>query len=153
MSQNLFFSLMIPLYNKEKYIKKTIDSFHNQTSSDYESILIDDCLTDKSGEIVESTSETRIRLIRCQKEGGSSRTRNRVIKEVRGKFIVFLNVDDEWLAEKLEKHGFYGKYPNVAPNYDDMVQNVIALRKQFGESEVAISSFMDNIVKRDDNEA
>ncbi len=110
---SIFFSIVIPLYNKEKYIKRTLQSVVNQTFSNFEMIIIDDGSTDKSCDIVESINDPRICLIR-QENGGPSKARNRGIKEAKGEFIAFLDADDEWLPEKLEKqHEFHSKNPNV----------------------------------------
>ena len=101
-NKNIFFSVLIPLYNKEKYIKKTLDSILNQTFSNFEIIIINDGSTDKSCEIIESIKDDRIRLIH-KKNGGVSSARNRGIGEAKGEFIAFLDADDEWLPNKLEK--------------------------------------------------
>jgi len=110
---NKKFSVVIPLYNKEKYIKRTIESVLNQTFTDFEIIIIDDGSKDKSCEIVESINDPRIRLIR-QENGGPSKARNRGIKEAKGAFIAFLDADDEWLLKKLKNHyEFHSKNPDV----------------------------------------
>ena len=110
---NPFFTVVIPLYNKEKYIKRTLDSILNQTFTDYEIIIVDDGSKDQSCKIVESIIDPRIRLIR-QDNGGPSKARNRGIKEAKGQFIAFLDADDEWLPEKLEKqYKLHSKNPEV----------------------------------------
>ncbi|MCK4441816.1 MAG: glycosyltransferase family 2 protein [Sulfurovaceae bacterium] len=99
---NKFFSVIIPLYNKEKYIKRALDSVLNQTFSNFEIIVVDDGSSDKSCEIVESITDDRINLIH-KKNGGVSSARNRGIKEAKGEYIAFLDADDEWLPNKLQK--------------------------------------------------
>lgn len=89
------FSVVIPLYNKEKNIGGTIDSVLNQTFSDFELIVVDDGSTDRSAEIVASYDDPRIRLIR-KKNGGVSSARNRGILEAQGEYIAFLDADDSW---------------------------------------------------------
>ncbi len=107
------FSIVIPLYNKERYIKRTIKSALNQTFTDFEIVIIDDGSKDHSCEIVESIKDSRIRLIR-QDNGGPSKARNRGIKEAKGEFIAFLDADDEWLPEKLKNHyEFHSKNPDI----------------------------------------
>lgn len=103
MRDNPFFSVVIPLYNKEKYIKTTLDSVLEQTFSDIEIIVIDDGSKDESCKIVESVMDPRVRLVR-QENAGPSKARNTGIEEARGEFIAFLDADDVWLAEKLQKH-------------------------------------------------
>lgn len=108
-----FFSVVIPLYNKEKYIKRTLESILSQTFSNFEIVIVDDGSKDKSCEIVESINDSRISLIR-QENGGPSKARNRGIKEAKGEFIAFLDADDEWLPKKLEKqHEFHNENPDV----------------------------------------
>ena len=110
---NIFFTVVIPLYNKEKYIKRTIDSVIRQTFDNFEIVIIDDGSSDRSYEIVESIKDHRIRLIR-QENSGPSKARNRGIREAKGKLIAFLDADDEWLPEKLEKHyELHSEYPEI----------------------------------------
>ncbi len=109
-----FFSVIIPLYNKEKYIKRTLDTVLNQTFTNYEIVIVDDGSEDNSCEIVKSISDPRIRLI-SQKNGGPSRARNCAIREARGQYIAFLDADDIWLPEKLEKqHELHSRHPELA---------------------------------------
>jgi glycosyltransferase involved in cell wall biosynthesis len=102
MNDHPFFSVVIPLYNKEKYIKETLQSVRNQSFQDFEIIVIDDGSTDNSCDIVKSKNDSRVRLIR-QDNGGPSKARNRGIKEAKGKYISFLDADDAWLPDKLER--------------------------------------------------
>lgn len=90
-----FFSVVIPLYNKEKNIERTINSVLSQTFSDYEIIVVDDGSTDRSAEIVASYDDPRIRLI-MKENGGVSSARNRGVLEAKGAYIVFLDADDSW---------------------------------------------------------
>lgn len=106
--------MIIPLYNKEKYIKKTILSVLNQTFSSFEIIIVDDGSTDNSADIVTSISSDKINLI-CQENGGPSIARNRGIKEARGEYLAFLDADDEWSPIKLERHYLLHK------EYSDLV--------------------------------
>lgn len=113
MNNQPFFSVVIPLYNKEKYIKRTLESVLSQTFTNFEIIIVDDGSKDNSYEIVESIKDSRIRFI-CQENGGPSKARNRGIKEAKGEFIAFLDADDEWLPEKLEnQYEFHSKNPDV----------------------------------------
>ena len=113
MEKNLFFSVVIPLYNKEKYIQRTLISVLNQTFTNFEILIVDDGSTDKSCDIINSINDDRVRLVH-QDNGGPSKARNRGIKEAKGKFIAFLDADDEWLLEKLEKqYAFHSKNPDV----------------------------------------
>lgn len=94
-------SVIIPLYNKEHYIENTIKSVLYQTFSDFEVIVINDGSTDNSTKIVESFTDSRIKLI-MQKNKGVSAARNRGIREAIGDFIAFLDADDTWYPDYLE---------------------------------------------------
>lgn len=93
-------SVIVPVYNVEKYLSKSIDSIINQTYSCIEIILVDDGSTDKSGQICDELGmkDNRIRTIH-KKNGGVSSARNRGIDEAKGQYIVFVDADD-WVEEK-----------------------------------------------------
>ena len=98
-------SVIIPLYNAEKYISETIESVINQTYENWELLVVDDCSTDNSREIVKSfkQKDSRIRLIESEINfGGPARPRNIGIDNSQGEYIAFLDADDVWLKNKLE---------------------------------------------------
>ncbi len=99
--KSVFFSVVIPLYNKEKFIKRAIDSILSQTIQDFELIIVDDGSTDKSSEIVQAYEDDRIKLISKENEGVSV-ARNVGILNAKADFIAFLDADDEWLPDFLE---------------------------------------------------
>lgn len=96
------FSVVIPLYNKENQIKKTLESVLNQTFKDFEVVIVNDGSKDKSVEVVQSFDDPRIRLI-TQENAGVSAARNRGIQEAKNKWIAFLDADDLWKVDKLEQ--------------------------------------------------
>ncbi len=98
-------SVITPLYNSANFISHTIESVLNQTYENWEMIIIDDNSTDDSVNIVEEyvKRDDRIRLIKLKKNSGPAIARNKGIKEARGRYIAFLDADDLWLPEKLEK--------------------------------------------------
>ena len=96
-----FFSVVIPLYNKSKYIARTIKSVLNQTFGNFEVIVVDDGSTDDSAAIVEQMMDQRMRLIN-QQNSGVSAARTRGIAAARGECVAFLDADDEWLPMFLE---------------------------------------------------
>ncbi|WP_292468262.1 glycosyltransferase family A protein [Methanolobus sp.] len=94
-------SVVIPLYNKENSIGRTIKSVLSQTYQDFELIIVDDGSRDKSAEIVRSFTDKRIRLIQ-QENAGVSVARNTGIEASKAEIIAFLDADDEWLPVFLE---------------------------------------------------
>ncbi len=94
-------SVVIPLYNKERYIKRAICSVLNQSFGDFEIIIVNDGSTDNSLSIVEDIADARIKLIN-QKNAGVSAARNRGIMESKYDFIAFLDADDEWKENHLD---------------------------------------------------
>ncbi len=97
------FSVVIPLYNKEKYIGKTLESVLLQDFTDFEVVLVDDGSTDNGSDIAKGFDDPRIRILRQENLGVSS-ARNRGIREAKGDFIAFLDADDEWMENKLQTH-------------------------------------------------
>lgn len=88
-----YLSIVIPLYNKEKQIKRAIESVFQQEFTDWELIVINDGSTDKSPEIVASIDDNRVRLIN-QSNKGVSTARNRGMEEAKGEYVTFLDADD-----------------------------------------------------------
>lgn len=97
-----FFSVIIPTYNRAKYIKKAIESVLNQTFSDFELIIADDASTDNTKEIVSSIKDSRIIYFKNEKNLERCITRNKGIQMAKGKYIAFLDSDDYHLPNHLE---------------------------------------------------
>lgn len=99
-------SVIVPLYNADKYISETIYSVLAQTYSNLEIIVVDDCSTDSSRDIVLSLAEedSRIKLVKLDENyGGPAKPRNIGIDMSNGEYIAFLDADDVWKPEKIEK--------------------------------------------------
>ena len=97
-------SIIVPVYNAEKYIQNTIQMVRQQTYTQWELILVDDCSSDKSAEIIrKEITDNRIRLIQNAENKGAAASRNAGIDAANGRYIAFLDADDVWLPEKLEK--------------------------------------------------
>lgn len=105
------FSVVIPLYNKEHYIEKTIRSVLDQTCTDYEIIVVDDGSSDNSLALARKFASDRVRII-PQENQGVSVARNTGILNAGGEFICFLDADDEWRPDYLAAiNGLTETYP------------------------------------------
>ena len=102
MNENLV-SIIMPAYNAEKYISNSINSIIQQTYKNWELIIVDDCSTDKTTRVILNYKDERIRLLKNTKNSGAAMSRNRALREAKGKWIAFLDSDDIWHPEKLER--------------------------------------------------
>ncbi len=95
-------SIIMPSWNTENYIAESIQSVIDQTYKNWELIIVDDCSTDNTDEVVRAFNDQRIKYLKNEKNSGAALTRNRALKEARGEWIAFLDSDDLWVPEKLE---------------------------------------------------
>lgn len=104
MNQELV-SIIMPSYNCGKYVEETICSVQAQTYRNWEIIFVDDCSADETIKVVSEMQEqdSRIRLFQNEKNSGAAVSRNRALREARGRWIAFLDSDDLWEPTKLEK--------------------------------------------------
>ena len=103
MSTNPLVSIIIPVYNVEKYIEETVRSVIGQTYLNWELILIDDGSSDQTYQILQDFTDERIKIYQNDKNRGPSYTRNRGLSLAKGEYIAFLDSDDLWEKEKLSK--------------------------------------------------
>ena len=98
-------SIIMPNYNCEKFVTETINSVLAQTYGDWELLIVDDCSKDNSVEIIKDFcgKDERIKLFVNEKNSGAAASRNRALREATGKWIAFLDSDDLWTCDKLEK--------------------------------------------------
>ena len=107
-------SIITPLYNSEKYIADAIDSVLLQSYTDFEMIIIDDYSQDKSVHKVKSYNDNRIKLICLKENKGAGIARNKGIEAAEGRYIAFLDSDDLWQPNKLEKQIDFMRSQNVS---------------------------------------
>ena len=119
MENNGLVSIVMPSYNSEKYIKDSIESVLNQTHSNWELLIVDDCSEDQTVEIVKSFKDERIKLFQNQANSGAAISRNWALREARGKWIAFLDSDDIWLPNKLEEQLKFMIENNYSFTYTD----------------------------------
>lgn len=96
-------SIVIPVYNAKKYIAETIETVKEQTMSSWELLLVDDCSTDGTLDYIRAFENEQIKVFCQPKNMGAAEARNRGIKEAKGRYIAFLDADDLWAKDKLEK--------------------------------------------------
>ena len=98
-------SIIVPAYNEEKYIANTINSVRQHTQDNWNLMILDDCSTDNTKNIVRSfvNIDSRIHLYENSKNSGAAIIRNIGIELAGGEWIAFLDSDDLWHREKLEK--------------------------------------------------
>jgi len=96
-------SVILPVYDVEKYIGAVVKSVLNQTYKDFELLIVDDESPDQSVKICQQFTDPRIKIIH-QKNRGPAGARNTAIRQAKGKYLALLDGDDLWLPEKLEKH-------------------------------------------------
>ena len=98
-----FFSIIIPLYNKENFIESTLKSVLAQTFNDFEVIIIEDCSTDNSLKKVSELISSKVKIINHEKNKGLSASRNTGIENANSDYIAFLDADDIWKNTFLEE--------------------------------------------------
>ena len=137
---NSLVSIITPNYNAGKFIAETIESVINQTYTNWELIIVDDCSTDDSLAIINEfiKKEDRIKLIKLSKNSGPAVARNNGIEVAKGEYMAFLDSDDRWFSNKLEvqlnvmqKHNYaltFTSYYSV--NEQKEKQKIIRAKKQ-----------------------
>ncbi|MGO1369358.1 glycosyltransferase family 2 protein [Senegalia sp. (in: firmicutes)] len=108
-------SIVTPVYNSEKLISETIESVLDQTYKDFEMIIVDDCSTDESSNMIQRYADIdkRIRYFKLDKNSGAAVARNKGIDIARGRFICFLDSDDLWTHTKLEEQLAFMKEKDI----------------------------------------
>ncbi len=96
-------SIVIPTYNRRQYLQRAIDSVTAQVFTDFELLIVDDASTDDTASFVESFSDRRIRYHRHDVNRGAPAARNTGLRLATGEFVAFLDSDNEWLPQRIEK--------------------------------------------------
>ena len=156
-------SVIIPTYNRGRLILDSINSVLNQTYKNIELIVVDDCSTDNTEEILKSINDSRIKYVKLEKNSGACIARNKGIELSTGEFIAFNDSDDLWLPEKINsqldflyennaeisfckmecrtpKNKFIHNFPNIDQNkqisYEEILKyNCASTQTIFGKSE------------------
>lgn len=115
-------SIVTPCYNAERYIADTITSVQAQTYTKWEMMVVDDCSTDNSAEVIKKLAreDSRIKYFKTDKPSGSpTKPRNIALDKARGEYIAFLDADDLWLPQKLEEQLAFMTSQNACFVYSD----------------------------------
>lgn len=117
-------SIITPVYNCGSFVKDTILSAQNQTFRDWEMVVVDDCSTDDTVQVVRdcAAKDDRIRLFVNAENSGAAVSRNRALLEAKGEWIAFLDGDDLWMPEKLERQLAFMTEHGYAFTYHDYVE-------------------------------
>ncbi len=115
-------SIIMPSYNTANFITESIQSVLAQSYKDWELIIVDDCSTDNTDDVVKPfLYDKRIKYLKNEKNSGAAVSRNRALREAKGKWIAFLDSDDLWTLDKLkkqisfmEKNGYHFSYTAYA---------------------------------------
>lgn len=104
MNKNIV-NVIIPSFNSLAFIKEALDSVASQTYSNWKMIIVDDCSSDNSADVIKhyASQDTRIKFIQLEKNSGAAVVRNTATEAATGRFIAFLDSDDLWSPDKLAK--------------------------------------------------
>ncbi len=142
-----FFSIIVPLYNKETFVVNAIQSILVQSFQDFEVLVVDDGSTDRSLELVSQIKSSLVRIIKHDSNKGLSAARNTGIQNAEGAHIAFLDADDCWKPEYLSTiHQLIHDYPETqlwATNYEELYVNQVVIVNQnplFKKDETSVVS-------------
>lgn len=127
-------SIITPVYNCEKLIEKTIECVLNQTYKNWEWLLVDDCSPDDSAIIIKkyAKNDNRIKYFKLSENSGAAVTRNKALAESTGRFVAYLDADDLWKNDKLEKQVKFmleNQYSFTCTDYEKITETGNSLNK------------------------
>lgn len=128
---NELVSIITPSYNTADFISQTIECVLNQTYTNWEMIIVDDCSTDNTKEVISKYNDTRIIYVENETNSGAAFSRNKALKIAKGEWIAFLDSDDLWDKTKIESqlkfmktHNYFFSYTNYREiNEDNIITN------------------------------
>lgn len=107
-------SVIVPMYNAATFLKETVENILTQTHKDFELLLIDDCSTDNTLEVANTFSDSRIRVIKNEKNRGAGATRNKGIESAQSTYLAFCDADDIMMPNRLEQQlNFMEQHPEI----------------------------------------
>lgn len=149
-------SIITPTYNSEKYISETIESVISQTYKEWEMLIVDDCSSDSTCEIISKyiESDSRIKLVKLEKNSGAAIARNEALNKATGRFIAYLDADDIWFSDKLskqvefmikEKSGFSCTSYNVISDDGEDLKKKITMKKELDYTGFLINNLIQTV--------
>lgn len=144
-------SIITPVYNKSGFIKQTINSVQKQTYKNWEMIIVDDCSTDGTSELIKEIlqKDDRIKYIKLKNNSGAAVARNKALSESRGRFIAYLDADDMWKENKIQKQIDFmitHDYAFVCSDYEKIDINNKILKQVKIPEEIDYKSFLRNTI-------
>lgn len=134
-------SIVTPSYNSKKHIDATIASVLDQSYTKFEMIIVDDCSRDGSAKYIRSIlPDERFKLIELAQNSGAAQARNKAIEHAQGRYIAFLDADDRWYPDKLEKQLAFMQAHHVALSftaYDVIDQNNVVMGQRVPPSSLS----------------
>ena len=142
-------SIIVPMYNAEKFIGKTIESVLSQTYENWEMLIMNDVSTDNSLAVVNeyAKKDDRIKVVNTEKNMGVVKGRNHLIDLANGKYIAFLDADDYWHSQKLEKQIQFMKEKNAGiscTEYTRVKENGGKINEVVIKSEISYTDMLKN---------
>ena len=142
-------SIIVPMYNAEKFIGKAIETVLSQTYENWEMLIMNDVSTDNSLAVVNefAKKDDRIKVVNTEKNMGVIKGRNHLIDLARGKYIAFLDADDYWHSEKLEKQIQFMKEKNASiscTEYTRVRENGEKINEVVIKSEISYTDMLKN---------
>ena len=142
-------SIIVPMYNAEKFIGKTIESVLSQTYENWEMLIMNDVSTDNSLAVVNeyAKKDDRIMVVNTEKNMGVVKGRNHLIDLANGKYIAFLDADDYWHSQKLEKQIQFMKEKNAGiscTEYTRVKENSEKINEVVIKSEISYTDMLKN---------
>ncbi|MFJ5358495.1 glycosyltransferase family 2 protein [Pectobacterium sp. CHL-2024] len=120
------FSIIMPVYNAGMTLNDSVQSVLKQSFGDFRLYIVDDCSTDNTKDIISSYFDSRIICMKTERNSGVAEARNKAIEIANGKYIAFIDSDDIWREDKLEKQYCYfnKNYDVVCSNYETFFSSV-----------------------------
>jgi len=152
-------SIIIPVYNKEKYLKETLISVDKQTEDDIEVIIIDDASTDKGLDVItdfKNNTKKQVKVIKNEVNQGVAYSRNIGIEEAKSDYITFLDADDtlnhnftEMMLENSEKHPYVDFIRGIISIYDENKLIEVGKINSYSEEQLIVPSFNPDYIYRE----